>query len=64
MDWKFEEAQKKLLELIDATANEPQLIFARNQLVAVMLEPNLFQEFLAWHQQQKTPSLTDAFTER
>ncbi len=63
MDWKLNEAQQKLPEVIDAMANEPQLIFDRDKLVAVLVEPKLFQEFLAWHQQQKTSSLANAFTE-
>jgi hypothetical protein len=41
----------------------PQLIFKQDKLVAAIVEPKLFQEFLAWHQQRKTSSLADAFTE-
>ncbi|BAY26582.1 prevent-host-death family protein [Calothrix sp. NIES-2100] len=63
MNWKLDEAQQKLPEVIDAIALEPQLIFKQDKLVAAIVEPKLFQEFLAWHQQQKASSLADAFTE-
>ncbi|MCL1472952.1 prevent-host-death protein [Argonema antarcticum] len=63
MNWKLDEAQQKLRELIDAIANEPQLIFEQDKLVAVIVEPTVFEEFLAWHQQQKPDSIADAFVE-
>ncbi|MEA5507430.1 prevent-host-death protein [Halotia wernerae UHCC 0503] len=63
MNWKLEEAQQKLPEVIDAIASEPQLIFKQDKLVAAIVEPQLFQDFLAWHQQQKVSSLADAFAE-
>jgi hypothetical protein len=71
MNWKLDEAQQKLPLVIDAIAqaltcqfaSEPQLIFKQDKLVAAIVEPKLFQEFLAWHQQRKTSSLADAFTE-
>ncbi|MBN3938661.1 prevent-host-death protein [Nostoc sp. NMS9] len=63
MNWKLDEAQQKLPEVIDAIASEPQLIFKQDKLVAAIVEPKPFQDFLAWHQQQKVSSLTDAFVE-
>jgi hypothetical protein len=63
MNWKLDEAQQKLSLVIDAIASEPQLIFKQDELVAAVVEPKLFQEFLVWYQQRKTPSLADAFTE-
>ncbi|MGF1675091.1 MAG: prevent-host-death protein [Rivularia sp. (in: cyanobacteria)] len=63
MNWKLDEAQQKLSLVIDAIALEPQLIFKQDELVAAIVEPKLFQEFLVWYQQQKTPPLADAFTE-
>ncbi|MEA5594172.1 prevent-host-death protein [Rivularia sp. UHCC 0363] len=63
MNWKLDEAQQKLSLVIDAVTSEPQLIFKQDELVAAIVEPKLFQEFLVWYQQQKTPSLADAFTE-
>ncbi|MEA5571308.1 prevent-host-death protein [Calothrix sp. UHCC 0171] len=63
MNWKLDEAQQKLPEVIDAIASEPQLIFEQDKLVAAIIEPKLFQDFLVWHQQQKASSLANAFAE-
>lgn len=63
MNWKLDEAQEKLLEVIDAITSEPQLIFKQDKLVAAIVEPKLFQDFMAWYQQQKASSLADAFAE-
>lgn len=64
MKWTFEEAQDKLSLIIDATNQEPQLIYTQEQLVAAIVDPQLFQEFLNWQQQfAAKPSLTKAFAE-
>ncbi|WP_414579377.1 prevent-host-death protein [Anabaena sp. CCY 9402-a] len=63
MNWKLDEAQQKLPEVIDAITSEPQLIFKQDKLVAAIIEPKLFQAFLAWYHQQKVSSLADAFVE-
>jgi uncharacterized membrane protein YqhA len=63
MNWKLDEAQQKLPEILEEIVSEPQLIFKEDKLVAAIIDVQLFQEFLAWHQQQKTSSLADAFRE-
>ena len=62
MNWKIEEAQQKFSELMTAAVSEPQLIYNHDKLVAAVVEAELFQDFLAWQQQQRKPSLADAFT--
>jgi hypothetical protein len=62
MNWKIEEAQQKFSELMTAAVSEPQLIYNHDKLVAAVVEAELFQDFLAWQQQQRQPSLADAFT--
>lgn len=63
MNWKIEEAQQKLSELISSAVTEPQLIYNQDKLVAAIIEAELFQDFLAWQQQQRQPSLADAFSQ-
>lgn len=63
MNWKIEEAQQKFSELMSAAVSEPQLIYNRDKLVAAVVEAELFQDFLAWQQQQRKPSLADAFSQ-
>jgi hypothetical protein len=63
MNWKIEEAQQKFSELMSAAVSEPQLIYNDDKLVAAVVEAELFEDFLAWQQQQRKPSLADAFSQ-
>ncbi|MEQ8959918.1 MAG: prevent-host-death protein [Coleofasciculus sp. C2-GNP5-27] len=63
MNWKIEQAQQKLPELISAAVVEPQLIYNQDKLVAAVVEAQTFKEFLAWQQQHRQPSLADAFAQ-
>ncbi len=63
MNWKIEQAQQQLSQLIGDAIEEPQLIYNQDRLVAAVVEPELFQEFLEWKHQHHKRSLADAFTE-
>ena len=63
MNWKIEQAQQKLPELISAATIKPQLIYNQAQLVAAVVEAKTFQEFLAWQKQYRQDSLADAFAQ-
>ena len=63
MDWRIAQAKQKFSELISAARKEPQLIYNRDQLVAAVIEAEMFQQFLAWQQIQQKPSLAQRFTE-
>lgn len=63
MPWKLEDAKQKFSELIHAAIEEPQLIYDRNQLVAALVQADVFQEFLLWQQQSQKASLANAFAE-
>ncbi|YAF95382.1 MAG: type II toxin-antitoxin system Phd/YefM family antitoxin [Nodularia sp. CChRGM 3473] len=63
MDWRIAQAKQRFSELINAALKEPQRIYNRTQLVAVVVEAELFEEFLSWRQQREQISLADAFGE-
>lgn len=63
MNWKIAEAKQKFSDLIHAVIKEPQFIYNRNQLVAVVVEAQMFKEFQNWRQQKETMSLANAFKE-
>jgi pantothenate kinase-related protein Tda10 len=63
MNWGIADAKQRFSELIQATLQEPQPIYKRNQLVAFVVEASLFQEFLRWRHQQKHKSIATAFAE-
>ncbi|MGL5806956.1 MAG: hypothetical protein ACRC2R_06635 [Xenococcaceae cyanobacterium] len=50
MKWTLEEAQKRLSSIINETSQEPQLIYTEEELVAAIVNPELFYEFLNWQQ--------------
>ncbi|WP_277927150.1 hypothetical protein [Nostoc spongiaeforme] len=43
MRWTLEEAQKQLSSIIYETSREPQLIYTQEQLVAAIVDPELFE---------------------
>ncbi|MCC5649088.1 type II toxin-antitoxin system prevent-host-death family antitoxin [Nostoc sp. XA013] len=63
MNWRIAEAKQRFSELIHAVTKEPQLIYNRNELVAVVVEAEMFEEFLKWRKQREKFSLADAFKE-
>lgn len=63
MSWRVAEAKQHFSEVIKATADEPQLIYNRNRLVAAVVNADLFKAFEAWRDQQQRSTLADAFSE-
>ncbi|NEQ35002.1 MAG: prevent-host-death protein [Okeania sp. SIO3I5] len=63
MNWEIHEAQQNLSDLIKATNQKPQMIYEQEKLVAAIISPQTFQEFLAWQKQRQKPSLADTFAE-
>ncbi|HLO87124.1 MAG TPA: prevent-host-death protein [Nostocaceae cyanobacterium] len=63
MKWTLEEAEKQLPSIIDATSQEPQLIYTQKELVAAIVDPQLFKEFLTWRQKTARISLAPVFKE-
>ncbi|WP_235526498.1 prevent-host-death protein [Nostoc piscinale] len=49
--------------IIYATSREPQLIYTQEQLVAAIVDPELFEEFLTWRQKNQQNSLAQVFQE-
>jgi hypothetical protein len=62
MIWKVKEAQAKFQELIGAADTEPQPIYNQDRMVAVVIEPAIFQKFLDWQHSQSPVSLSAALT--
>jgi hypothetical protein len=63
MKWTLEEAKKQLPSIINATSIEPQLIYTQEELVAAIVDPELFKEFLNWQQKAAKTSLAQVFKE-
>ena len=63
MNWKVAEAKQRFSEVVKAARGEPQLIFNRDRLVATVVDPETFQEFLVWQQEGRRRTLGDSFAE-
>lgn len=63
MKWTIEEAKEQLPSIINATSQEPQLIYTQDELVAAIVDPELFKEFLNWQQKTAKTSLAKIFKE-
>lgn len=63
MKWTLEEAQEQLSSIINSTNIEPQLIYTQEELVAAIVDPKLFFEFLNWRSQTEKASIAQAFKE-
>lgn len=63
MKWTLEEAREQLSSIINSTNIEPQLIYTQEELVAAIVDPKLFLEFLNWRSQAEKASIAQAFKE-
>ena len=63
MEWKIGEAKQRFSEVVRAAEDEPQRIYNRERLVAAVVAPNDFEEFLAWREKRRKGSLADSIRE-
>jgi len=64
MNWTIENARQHFSELIDYAAQEPQAVFNEQQIVAIVIDAQMFEEFEQWRlRQPKKRSIADAFEE-
>ncbi|MFQ5740888.1 MAG: type II toxin-antitoxin system Phd/YefM family antitoxin [Acidobacteriota bacterium] len=61
MNWKVAEAKQKLSQLLRATSREPQLIYNRDRLVAVVVKAETFAQFEVWEKSRHESSVGEAF---
>lgn len=62
MDWKIGEAKQRFSEVVRAAEEGPQRIYNRDRLVAAVVAPEDFEEFLDWRERRHV-SLADALGE-
>lgn len=59
--WKVGEAKQRFSELLRAATREPQGVFNRDRLVAVVIDADTHEAFQAWRAKQREGSLAEAF---
>lgn len=63
MNWKIAEAKQQFSEVVRRSASEPQLIFNRDRLVAVLVPPQTFKGYEEWRRERQHRTVADAFAE-
>ncbi|MDQ2695110.1 MAG: type II toxin-antitoxin system Phd/YefM family antitoxin [Pseudomonadota bacterium] len=63
MKWSIAQARQHFSQLLKATRQEPQPIYNRDRLVAAVVDAETFEQFKAWHDQQKQRTVGAAFEE-
>lgn len=63
MAWKIAEAKKKFSEMIHRVHDEPQLIYNRDTIVAVVINPEEYEEYNAFRESRKRINLGSVFDE-
>lgn len=63
MHWTIGEARKHFAELIKAASRNPQPIYRRNKLEAVLIDAQLYGEFEQWRKTDQARNVAEAFTE-
>ena len=61
--WRIGEAKQRFSELIRRSGSEPQEIYNRSRLVAVVVSPDLLEEIRRLRPEQPTPTLAETFSE-
>lgn len=63
MPWTIAEARRHLAEVLRAAGREPQPIYRREELVAVVIDRKSFEEFELWRKGRTRASLASRMAE-
>ena len=63
MVWRVAEAKQRLSEVLRSAADEPQTIYSRSRLIAVVVAGATFEEFKAWQAERRARTVGAAFAE-
>lgn len=63
MNWNIAQAKQHFSEVVKQAAEEPQLIYNRNQAVAAVVGAAEFAAFEAWRKAHAEPLLGEVFAE-
>ena len=61
--WTITEARYRFAEVIESSVAEPQPIYKRGKLTAVLVDAQTFAEFLRWREKHAERSIADATDE-
>lgn len=61
MRWNTASARQQFADLVREASREPQPVYNRDRLVAVVVDAPTFAEFEAWRASRRAGSLAEAF---
>lgn len=61
--WTIADARRRIAEVTRAAAREPQALYNRDRLVGVVVDPDEYEQFRRWREQQNSRTLADDFAE-
>ncbi|MDP4878668.1 MAG: type II toxin-antitoxin system Phd/YefM family antitoxin, partial [Opitutales bacterium] len=62
-EWKISEAKARLSEVVSSCVDEPQVLYNRKKAVAALIDMDEYEEFLAYKQAQKKPTMEELLDE-
>ena len=63
LNWKIAKARENFSEVLREVVREPQMVYNRETLVAVVIDPVTYQEWAEWKERQTSRTLDDFFGE-
>ena len=63
MSWNIAQAKQRFSEVVRQAAEEPQLIYNRDHLVAAVIDAEDFEAFKQWRERTRQRTLADEFAE-
>lgn len=63
MKWNVATAKQRFSEVVRAAAEEPQPVYSRSRLVAVVVDAASFEAFRAWQARRQERTVAEAFAE-
>jgi len=63
MSWNIAQAKQHFSDVVKQSADEPQLLYNRDRLVAAVINAEQFSSFQTWRQRQNMKTLGEAFAE-
>ena len=63
MNWNIAKAKKSFSQVIRKAIKEPQIIYNRDKIVAAIINPKEYKEYMAYRKTMENDSLDSAFDE-
>lgn len=63
LHWSIAEARRGFSDVVRSAAREPQALYNRGRVVAIVVAPDEFEQFRRWKAAEARPSIARAFSD-